>query len=121
MSGKDQCFTHDPEVAQRRQRSKVKGGKTGGRGRPKVRLDNIYAFAQDQLQGLSDRSVEPRRSAVAVQWCNLQVKVIETERKLIEIAELEQQVEEIKKLYSQSRQDADLGADYQFGGGTWTG
>ncbi len=116
MSNKDQCFTHDPEVAERRQRSKVKGGKTRGRGRPKVRLDTIYSFAEAQLEGLFDRTVAPRRSAVAVQWCNLQIKAIETERKLIEHQELEEKVRALEKMYHQRRNQHSSDSPFDVGG-----
>jgi hypothetical protein len=117
MSGKDQCFTHDPEVAERRQRSKVKGGKTGGRGRPKVRLDNIYAFAQSQLEGLLDRTIDPRRSSVAVQWCHVQIKCLEQERKLVDQAELERKVEVLEELYGKRITAVD--SDNPFESGVW--
>jgi len=119
MSGKDQCYTHDPSVAERRQRTNKRGGKSGGRGRPKVRVDEVYKLADEQIQKLSDRQVDPKRSAVMAQWGQLKIRAIETERKLVEISELEAEVEQIKKLYEQTRAAHD--GDATYGTGVWSG
>src|SRR5919199_6969929 len=50
------CFQHNPDVAQERQRSRVKGGKSGGRGRPKGGAELVSVKAQ--LRQLADDVLE---------------------------------------------------------------
>ena len=64
MSSDDKCYTHSPKTAAARQRTNQRGGRTGGRGRPKVRVDEVYKLADKQIESLTDRSVDPKRSAV---------------------------------------------------------
>ena len=117
MKDDDRCYTHSPAMAAARRRAVQRGGRTGGRGRPKVRVDEVIKLADKQIEGLQNRSADPRRSAVMVQWANCKLKAVETERKLVEIAELEQKVADLEKVYHQDGRPVDAGP---FGvGGQW--
>jgi hypothetical protein len=120
ISGSDYCNAHHPDRAEARKRAASKAARAGGRGRPKLRVDEVYRLADEQIKGLFDRSVDPRRSAVAVQWANTKLRAMEVERKLVEVAELEQKVAEIERLYKQ-RREVGNDSDYPFGGGVWVG
>ena len=120
MNNDDKCYTHSPATAEARARTNRRGGKTGGRGRPKVRVDEVYKLADEQIEGLKNRTTDPRKSAIMVQWANCKLKAIETERRVIDQAELEQKVAEFERLYRQRRTPG-TDSDYPYGSGVWVG
>jgi len=116
LTGSDYCNAHHPDRAEARKRSASKAGRFGGRGRPKVRVDEVYKLADEQIKGLFDRSVDPRRSAVAVQWANTKLRAVETERKLVELGDLEEKVVQLERMYKERRDQQTHGDPYNAGG-----
>lgn len=120
MTGDDKCYTHSPATAEARKRTNRRGGKTGGRGRPKLKVDEVYKLADKQIGLLEAEAIDTRVSAIMAQWAQIKLRAIETERKVIDQAELEQKVADIERLYKQ-RREVGNDSDYPFGGGVWVG
>ena len=118
MSSDDKCYTHSPKTAAARQRTNQRGGRTGGRGRPKVRVDEVYKLADKQIESLTDRSVDPKRSAVMAQWAHIKLRAAETERKLIEHAELEEKVAQLETMFR--GRDRQTNSDDPYSSGGWS-
>jgi hypothetical protein len=96
IRGAEFCISHHPDYEDTRRRRNLKGGKTGGRGRPHVELVDIKRrlseLADDVLEGRQDKGV----AAVASQVLNVYLRAVSVELKVKEQLELREEVEAIK-------------------------
>lgn len=88
------CYQHDPDpgLAEERQLNRVKGGKTGGRGRPKGGRE--ISWVKEQLKTVTEQvlngQIETKVGAVAAQLLTAYRQAVETELRIIEMTELEE-------------------------------
>lgn len=105
IAGSAYCFNHDPRYEEARRRRNSKGGRTGGRGRPRREIQDVKA----RLLRLSDLvelgTFDPRAANTIAQILNVFLRACEVERKLEELRELEQRITALEE---------------QQGGYTWT-
>ena len=102
--GDEWCFNHDPARSEERRRNASRAGRsTGGReiGQLKKRISDVVDAV---LEGSQDRG----RAAVAIQGLNALRGVLELERKVRELDELEARIEELERMGT-NRRDGDGG------------
>jgi hypothetical protein len=87
------CWWHDPANAYKRRRAASKGGKGGGSREMRDLKRRISEVVDAVLEGSQDRG----RAAVAIQGLNALRGVLELERKVRELDELEARIEALEK------------------------
>lgn|SRR5215207_9573152 len=92
------CYAHNPDVAEERQRSRVKGGKSGGRGRPKggAELASVKAQLRQLAEDVLEGRVDARDGAVVSQIFNTFIRAVEVERRVKELEEVEERLDELE-------------------------
>jgi hypothetical protein len=95
------CWWHDPANADKRRRAASKGGKGGGSREIRDLKKRISDVVDAVLEGSQDRG----RAAVAIQGFNALRGVLELERKIRELDELEARIAALERT--------------QEGGGRW--
>ena len=94
--GSSYCWSHDPANAEARKQRARRGGVAGGNGRPGPSdLKDIQGEIRAVIDGVLKGRVEKGAGSVAVQGYNVLLRLIETQRKLIEQDEL---LERLKRL-----------------------
>jgi hypothetical protein len=96
MKSSEYCNSHDPARAEENKRRYSKGGKRGGRGRPRVELRNIRAQLQDIADGVLDGSIDKGNGAVAGQLLNYMTRCIQIEMQAREQEELVERLEALE-------------------------
>ena len=88
------CYTHSPQLAERRKRTNSKGGKSGGRGRPRggKELASIKSQLQELAYEVKSGQMQRADAAVVGQILNVLLRALETERKWHELGELEERL-----------------------------
>ncbi len=111
MKGEGWCYTHHPEYQQQRRRQGSKGGKRGGRGRPKAELADIKARLSELAERVLEGEVDKGVAAVASQVFNVYLRAVSVELKVKEVTELEERLEELESsLERQNRTGRRYGA-----------
>lgn len=92
------CWSHAPEMAEKRRSRARRGGKAGGNGRPRPlgEIDDLRARLADLYTGVLDGSVDPKRGAVAAQIGNVRLRCLETERRIKAAETLEERITELE-------------------------
>jgi hypothetical protein len=98
IPGEEWCWNHHPDYEEARRRRASKGGKRGGRSRPRVELSGLKAQLQDLVRDGLAGDLETGRAAVANQLINTHLRAIETERKVKETEELEERMEALERV-----------------------
>jgi antitoxin (DNA-binding transcriptional repressor) of toxin-antitoxin stability system len=89
----DYCYWHDPDRASERSRNASKGGKsTGGR-----EIRDLKKRISEVVEAVLDGSQDRGRAAVAIQGFNSLRGVLELERKVREVDELEARIEQLEQ------------------------
>ena len=100
IEGSEWCWNHNPDHADERRRHGAKGGKRGGRGRPRAELTDIKQrlsdLADDVLEGRQDKGV----AAVASQVLNVYLRAVSVELKAREQLELIERLEALEEAQS---------------------
>jgi hypothetical protein len=101
------CYSHHPDHASARSHAARKGGKRGGRGRPRVPLTELAMLRDENAlirQKLLEGELLPGVGAVAIQSLNTDIRAIATllkvkEQEIFEsrLADLEQALERQKE------------------------
>lgn len=92
------CWSHAPETADERRQRARRGGRTGGRGRGgSGDLQDLKRRISDVVDGVLDGSQDRGRAAVAIQGFNSLRGVLELERKVREIDELEERIAQLEQ------------------------
>jgi hypothetical protein len=97
IDGSQWCYVHHPDHADERRRHGSKGGKRGGRGRPRRETEAIKALLEDLTERVLSGELETGRGAVANQLVNTRLRAIEQERKNKETEELESRIEALER------------------------
>jgi hypothetical protein len=97
MDGSAYCYVHHPDHAEERRRYGAKGGKRGGRGRPRAELSAIKTLLADLTTQVLEGQLDTSRAAVANQLVNARLRAIEQERKIKETEELEARIEALER------------------------
>ena len=97
MKSSEYCNSHDPDRAEENKRRYSKGGKRGGRGRPRVELRNIRTQLQDLVDGVQDGTVDKGRGAVAGQLLNYMIRCVQVEMQAREQEELVERLEALER------------------------
>jgi hypothetical protein len=96
MHGSEWCVGHDPNKAEARRLRASKGGRSGGRGRPRAELADVKRrlsdLADDVLEGRKDRG----NAAVVGQLLNTYIRAVGVEMKVREVEDLERRLEELE-------------------------
>jgi hypothetical protein len=104
------CFSHHPDYEAARRRRASKGGKRGGRGRPRAELANIKQrlsdLAADVLADRVDRGV----AAVASQVLNVYLRAVSVELKAREQLELIERLEALERGLERQKESHRYGA-----------
>ncbi len=97
IDGSSYCYVHHPDHAEERRRHGKKGGKRGGRGRPRVELATI----KERLSGLADDVLEGRvdrgDAAVVSQVLNVYLRAVGVELKVREQSEILERIEALER------------------------
>src|SRR5215208_7250815 len=96
ITGSTFCVNHHPDYEGARRRRNSKGGKTGGRGRPRVELAGIKAQLQGLADSVLDGSVNRADAAVASQILNILLRAITTELQVREQQEVLERLEALE-------------------------
>ena len=97
IDGSQWCYVHHPDRIEERQRHGSKGGKRGGRGRPRREMEAIKALLEDLTERVISGELETGRAAVANQLTNSRLRALEQERKNKETEELESRIEALEQ------------------------
>ena len=110
IEGSQWCYVHHPDRVDERRRHGSRGGKRGGRGRPRAELANIKErlsdLADDVLEGRQDKGV----AAVASQVLNVYLRAVSVELKAREQDELIERLEALEAAQAQNGGGSKWGA-----------
>jgi hypothetical protein len=87
------CWWHDPSYAEARRQTASKGGRAKA---SKVSKD-LHALLEDLTKRVIDGELETSRGAVANQLISTRIRLLEFERRLKEIEEVEARLEALEK------------------------
>lgn len=97
MKGFDTCYGHREDLTEERKRNASKGGNIGGRGRPgHGEIARLRKQLKDLTARVVDGELETSRGAVANQLIGTQVRLLEFERRLRELEEVEERLEALE-------------------------
>jgi hypothetical protein len=99
------CVNHHPDYEDARRRRNSKGGRRGGRGRPRLELADINRRLSDLADDVLADEVEKGVAAVASQVLNVYLRAVSVEMKAREQEELEARLEEVEELLRQRKED----------------
>ena len=97
IDGSQWCYVHHPDRIEERQRHGSKGGKRGGRGRPRRETEAIKALLEDLTERVLSGALPTGPAAVANQLTNSRLRALEQERKNKETEELESRIEALEQ------------------------
>jgi hypothetical protein len=97
MPGSEWCYNHNPAYADERRRHGHKGGRLGGRGRPRVEISSIKVQLQELADGVLDGSIDRADGATVSQILNVLLRAITTEMQLREQTEFEERLDSLEE------------------------
>src|SRR5215213_292348 len=97
LSGSSFCFHHHPDNAGKLSARGQRGGKTGGRGRPRVELANIKTQLHELADSVLDGSVDRADASVAGQLLNIVLRAVTVELQVREQLELVERLEKLEQ------------------------
>jgi flagellar motility protein MotE (MotC chaperone) len=86
--GQQYCHRHDPALSEERKRAASKAG----RARPSKVAAGLHALLEDLTNSVIDGELETSRGAVANQLIGTRIRLLEYERRLKELEELEERL-----------------------------
>jgi hypothetical protein len=96
MRNSEYCLNHDPSRAEENRRRSSKGGKRGGRGRPRVEVTNVKTQLQELADAVCDNEINRADAAVVSQILNVLLRAITIEAQLREQEEVAQRLEALE-------------------------
>lgn len=96
MRNSEYCLNHDPSRAEENRRRSSKGGKRGGRGRPRVEVTNVKTQLQELADAVRDNEINRADAAVVSQILNVLLRAITIEAQLREQEEVAQRLEALE-------------------------
>src|SRR3954462_9270902 len=70
------CVAHHPEHQAQRLTGSKKGGRSGGRGRPRDRMTLVHRVADTMIHQLLEGQIEPSVAAVIIQAGHLKLRAV---------------------------------------------
>ncbi len=80
MRGYSTCYGHHPELATERRSNASRGGRSGGRGRPRTETADLKKEIRAVISGVISEEIPQGRGAVALQGFGVLLRVHEQER-----------------------------------------
>ena len=96
MRNSEYCLNHDPSRAEENRRRSSKGGKRGGRGRPRVEVTNVKTQLQELADAVRENEINRADAAVVSQILNVLLRAITIEAQLREREEFAQRLEALE-------------------------
>ena len=96
MRNSEYCLNHDPSRAEENRRRSSRGGKRGGRGRPRVEVTNVKTQLQELADAVRDNEINRADAAVVSQILNVLLRAITIEAQLREQEEFAQRLEALE-------------------------
>jgi hypothetical protein len=96
ITGSEYCHAHHPNRAEQRKKAARHGGRTGGRGRPQVELNDIKDRLRAMVDDVRNGKMSRTDAAVCGQLYNVLLRALSVELKAKEIEEISQEVEELR-------------------------
>ena len=96
MRNSEYCLNHDPSRAEENRRRSSKGGKRGGRGRPRVEVTNVKTQLQELADAVRDNEINRADAAVVSQILNVLLRAITIEAQLREQEAFTQRLEALE-------------------------
>jgi hypothetical protein len=93
------CWWHDPENSERRRTTAAKGGKAKAGKAAKGLHELLEALTQQVIDG----ELETSKGAVANQLIGTRIRLLEYERRLKELLELEERLEALERAQEEQR------------------
>jgi len=97
------CLNHDPDRLTQNRRNSSKGGRRGGRGRPRTELQNIRTQLQALVDAVGDGTTQRADASVMGQLLNYMVKCIQVELTAREQEELVERLEALEEGLERSK------------------
>ncbi len=79
--GSGWCYAHDPALAEQRRSNASKGGRAGGRGRPRSETDRYKSEIRTMIGGVLKGGLPSSHAAVIFQGYNTILRICELERR----------------------------------------
>jgi len=98
IGGSDYCHAHHPDRAEARRRAARKGGRRGGRGRVNGDTAELRGLLSTLYEDVLEGSVQPNVAAVGTQILNARIRLVETERRLRELEDVNARIEALEAL-----------------------
>jgi hypothetical protein len=97
MQGSGYCYNHEPSKAIERREAAIRAGRSGGRGRPRVRskeLAEVKQGVRSVILGLHSGELDKGSAAVLFQGFNVLLRAVEMEHEARKEEERARQLEE---------------------------
>jgi hypothetical protein len=104
------CLSHDPNQAEARRRRASKGGKRGGRSRPRAELSEAKVILRGLAGSVLNGSLHRSDAAVVAQVMNVYLRAISLELKIREQEELTQRLESLEEALEHQKETRRRGA-----------
>jgi len=104
MSDSEWCYTHNPDLSDKRQRNNRKGGRRGGRGRPQAEVADVKVQLQDLADRVLSGDVNKGEAAVVSQIYNVLLRAVSVELKVREQLELEERIASLESLLEEKQE-----------------
>ncbi|MDP9477553.1 MAG: hypothetical protein M3R38_18020 [Actinomycetota bacterium] len=97
MRGYETCYSHRPDLAEKRRQNASQGGRKGGRGRgANGELQELKRDVRGVIEGVLTGSLETAPGAVALQGFNTLLRATEVERRTFDTAALLERLERLE-------------------------
>ena len=98
MEGYQWCYSHRPDLAEKRKRNAKKGGRTGGRGRSSLaETEQAKKYIKGLVSQLHKGQVRREIANSCFTGLNVLARYVELERRIHEQDELEQRIEALER------------------------
>ena len=104
------CWSHAPEMADERRRRAIRGGKTGGRGRPGTDLADLKRDVRKLIDDVLSGAVSHGPGAVALQGYNTLLRAAKVELDIREQTEFIERLEALEQASEGQRGGSRWGA-----------
>jgi hypothetical protein len=101
IDGSDYCYAHDPAHAEERRRAASKGGRRGGRGRPRVEISSIKLQLQELADNVADGSVMRADAAVIARVLSVLLSALKLELDIKEQREFVERLDALEEAVAQ--------------------
>jgi hypothetical protein len=101
VDGADYCYAHDPSRGEDRRRAASKGGRRGGRGRPRVEISSIKLQLQALADDVANGSVMRADAAVIARVLSVLLSALKLELDIKDQEEFSERLEALEEALAQ--------------------